>query len=329
MEVINQQPLLSICIPTYNRAKYLEKTLPEIIRQVEEINRKDQLEVLVSDNCSCDNTSDIVCELEQLYPITYIKNPINIGPDGNFINCFNKARGKYVWLLGDDDLILKDSIKEIMKIISEEDYGLVHIDCENSDGKNEAIDDINFFLSNVSYWITFISANIFRSDIVKKIKVTEELKRSFMLQVPYFLTSATSYKKNYLLRRPILGESLANKSNGGYNLFKVFVQNHLGFWKKMVDDHKISMECYEYVKKDTYLHFLRGYVYQLLLLRQNLKKNNIRKGKKGGFYIDHGWEILYKTYSKNLYFWISFVKFPLYYLNWQRKRLAKLLHQSI
>ena len=325
MEQENKQPLLSICIPTYNRAKYLNQTLKEIVRQAHDINRPDLLEIYVSDNCSSDDTPSIIKKCQESYPLVYNRNKKNIGPDGNFVNCFQKARGKYIWLLGDDDLIEDNAVNVIIHIAQNSNYGLIHINCSNKRDKNKKIDDRNAFLSNISFWITFMSANIIRSEVVKKLQITDELLHSYMLQVPFFLTSATSFPSNYIVYSRIISKSLASSTNGGYNLFKVFVQNHLGFWKQFAEEGKISWNCYENVKEDTYKHFLYNYVYQLLFLHRNIMKKNKRKGIKGGFVIDNAWTILFKTYNRDSYFWISLLMLPLKFIKEIAKKLLKVI----
>lgn len=53
------QPLLSICIPTYNRSQYLKETIDSIIGQEE--FKSENVEIVISDNCSTDDT-EIVCK---------------------------------------------------------------------------------------------------------------------------------------------------------------------------------------------------------------------------------------------------------------------------
>ena len=52
----NKQPLLSICIPTYNRAEYLEGALKNIVTDSAFDSR---VEVIISDNASTDNTQEV------------------------------------------------------------------------------------------------------------------------------------------------------------------------------------------------------------------------------------------------------------------------------
>ncbi|MBQ3834188.1 MAG: glycosyltransferase family 2 protein, partial [Elusimicrobia bacterium] len=90
----NEEPLLSICIPTYNRAEYLTQILNSIVEN--EGFGKD-VEVVISDNCSTDNTEE-VCKIftEKYSNIKYFKqpNPTYIA-DQNFIDVLSLAKGKY------------------------------------------------------------------------------------------------------------------------------------------------------------------------------------------------------------------------------------------
>lgn len=103
------EKLLTIAIPTYNRSAYLDRALEHIERQYDE-----RLEILVSDNASTDNTPQIVQKYEKSLQITYLKNDINKGADVNFLNCFKGANGKFIILLGDDDVFVEGAINYIL-----------------------------------------------------------------------------------------------------------------------------------------------------------------------------------------------------------------------
>ena len=119
------QPLLTIAIPTYNRASYLRRTLAQL--QSEVVNCElDNVEILVSDNASSDNTAQVVEEFQTLgFGIRYLLNQSNIGPDANIAECFGAAKGNYVVLLGDDDLFCDGSLKWLMAVLESRQYGVV------------------------------------------------------------------------------------------------------------------------------------------------------------------------------------------------------------
>jgi len=112
---INTNPLVTIGIPTYNRANgFLKKALKSAVKQTYK-----NLEIIVSDNCSTDHTESLVndfCDAR----IKYVKHPRNIGANNNFNFCVDNAKGKYFLLLHDDDLIDPDLIETCMNAVKGE-----------------------------------------------------------------------------------------------------------------------------------------------------------------------------------------------------------------
>lgn len=122
--------ILSICIPTYNRANYLKICLSVIMPQIE-IN--DPIEIIVSDNFSTDDTLNIISEYTTHPRFILIKQSKNEGPIKNGIEIIKKyANGKYCWYIGDDDYIMPGAIQNLIKIIKENsDVDFFYVDIEN------------------------------------------------------------------------------------------------------------------------------------------------------------------------------------------------------
>jgi len=101
--------LVSIGIPTYNRANgYLKHALRSAVNQTYK-----NVEIIVSDNCSPDNTESVVKEFADPR-IRYYRQKENIGPLNNRNFCLEQARGEYFVMLLDDDLIDDDFISTCM-----------------------------------------------------------------------------------------------------------------------------------------------------------------------------------------------------------------------
>lgn len=84
---------LTIAIPTYNRLEKLKICLKRLMEQ----KKIEQIEIIVSDNASTDGTGEYMTELvKKAENIHYYRNTENVGPDKNFLNCFEKAVGEYV-----------------------------------------------------------------------------------------------------------------------------------------------------------------------------------------------------------------------------------------
>jgi len=112
------KPLLSICIPTYNRAHYLKECLDSIVAQFNDSEVRDNVEVVVSDNASLDKTRELAEEYcRKFNNIKYFRNNENIGFDLNVASVVEKASGEYCWYMGDDDVIGNQSLRFIIDFL--------------------------------------------------------------------------------------------------------------------------------------------------------------------------------------------------------------------
>ena len=110
---MKNMPNLTICIPTYNRAKFLCDTLESIITQI-----TDDIEIVVTDNASNDNTTEIVKNYQgKCSNIIYYRHEKNVGADLNYLKTVELANGKYCWLFGSDDIMKPGAIDLILNEI--------------------------------------------------------------------------------------------------------------------------------------------------------------------------------------------------------------------
>lgn len=112
--------LLTVAIPTYNRSNYLEKLLARFDVLVKESGiLKDDIEILVSDNFSTDNTRSICDEFKVRFEgvFSYHKNQQNWGASINFEKAIKRAKGKYVWLFGDDDIPNSNCLTKLVEVL--------------------------------------------------------------------------------------------------------------------------------------------------------------------------------------------------------------------
>ena len=118
-------PLLTIAVPTYRRPANLRVLLDALSPQLASLP---QVELLISDNCSPDETPDVVREFQGAgLRYTYHRHEQNIGPDANFLSCYEKASGKYVWIFGDDDVLFPGALERLVKLIAAREYDLVFL----------------------------------------------------------------------------------------------------------------------------------------------------------------------------------------------------------
>jgi glycosyl transferase domain protein len=131
--MMSQEPLVSVLIPCYNCEKYVEKAVTSIIEQ-----SYSNLEILVIDDGSTDNTGSILQELAQKDSrIRYIKNETNL----KLIKTLNKGidlcRGKYIARMDADDISLPTRIvKQVNFLEKHPDIGIVGTYTKNFGANN-------------------------------------------------------------------------------------------------------------------------------------------------------------------------------------------------
>lgn len=113
---IDLRPKLSLCISTYNRAKWLQASLANIARQIP--NPREDLEIVVVDNTSTDETAQLPELFRHRRDFRFYRNPFNVGMLGNLAVTAQRARGEFVWILGDDDLTRSGAIENILRLLS-------------------------------------------------------------------------------------------------------------------------------------------------------------------------------------------------------------------
>ncbi len=130
---MRKKPLLSICIPTFNRSKLLKASLLSVLEQID--GYEDDVEVIVSDNCSSDDTEQVIHSLQIFRPFKYNRNKENIGAGQNFYLLTNElANGEYCWLIGDDDFLRKDSLPRLIKMLKDNpNIDLFYLNCMRID----------------------------------------------------------------------------------------------------------------------------------------------------------------------------------------------------
>jgi abequosyltransferase len=229
------KPLLTIAIPTYNRAQFLNQCLDALLQQLSDA-MKPRIEFIVSDNCSPDNTADVVAQHRALgHNIAYIKNPENIGADGNIAACFTKATGKYVWVFSDDDFLLPGYLKFIFDLLDKQEWGTLYLSTlwysaefgaqpKMPTGISlDTFDDPLEYIGRVNYWTTFITGNIINKSLFTDTEYIQGFCGSNLVQLSWTLPAAFKGKQNGIINDKVLACRADN--TGGYKLLKVFGTN--------------------------------------------------------------------------------------------------------
>ena len=113
-------PLVSICIPVFNGANYINESINSVLMQ-----DYPNFELVIIDNCSTDSTPELISSFHD-DRIRYIKNSKNIGALNNFSKCIQEAKGEYFVLLPHDDLLLPGLLSEYVKRLDDKSIGIVY-----------------------------------------------------------------------------------------------------------------------------------------------------------------------------------------------------------
>jgi len=224
--------LLSIAIPTYNRAMWLQLCLTQLLPQVAAAGN--DVEVTIYDNASPDHTPQVVQSfIEQGFPLSYLRNAENIGSDRNIAQCFNLARGKYVLILGDDDLFVDKALAWLLERIRTEKYGVVCMrpygfdkdfrqEYPGAGGSEEVFLDAGLFLVAISSLMTLISSCVIHKSILPKVDARDFCGEN-LVQVHLVIRAALKSPENLFANRYLI--ACKRNNTGGYDFSKVFVEN--------------------------------------------------------------------------------------------------------
>lgn len=126
--------LLTLAIPTYNRAERLRATLLKFVAQIERAALTD-VEIVVSDNCSTDATPQVCADIAAAHPalqLRYFRNATNLGFDGNVNALFGHAQGRYLWTFSDDDQPSPQGLTQVLDLLRQREIRFAFINYQVS-----------------------------------------------------------------------------------------------------------------------------------------------------------------------------------------------------
>lgn len=202
-------PLVSIIIPVYNRERFVRDAIESALRQT-----YSNIEVIVIDNCSADNTWNVVNEYSDIR-LKSFRNERNIGPVKNWEKGIKLAKGEYIKILFSDDYIEDNYIEKTVCLFSNDIafvltsikfvYNEIITDVKVFDNKKEESKkyfDDRFLIPLINYPISPGCAIFRRLDLLKAEFVTipnpdglDSLKNGAGIDLLFFLNCAKVYPK--------------------------------------------------------------------------------------------------------------------------------------
>lgn len=289
---MSEQPLLSICIPTYNRADYLTGLLENI---TDDPAFNDAIEVIINDNASTDNTEKIGSEFAQKHTnIKYFRNQENVR-DRNFKICLGHASGRYLKLINDTVRFKPGALSFFLEVIKQNKDNLPILFSRGGEWSlthTITVRNVNE-LALTQYeqlgWLGQFGLNRTDDDCLNI------NKKYYDLQFPQIAWLLEIIKKNGQLKLfpGDFYEIHDDPKKGGYNLFKV--QSFQFF--TILRDYGLKGKAYEKVKYQIFRKFFlpmyRSFIYEK---------------KETNFITNNSFFYLLKNYWYNPYFYAGLLK---------------------
>ncbi|HEX2825370.1 MAG TPA: glycosyltransferase family 2 protein [Burkholderiales bacterium] len=268
-------PLLTLAIPTWNRAGFLAANLAQIESELSGV-APGLVEVIVSDNCSPDETPEVVRDAAARgLPVRYVRNERNLGWALNFAQAFDLARGKYVLLLGDDDLFVDGALRLVVERLCAREYGVVimrpfgfdeDFRAENPGGvgRERIFSDPNAFLIATSRCFTLTSACVINKALLGEVD-SHLFSTSNLAAFHLMLRAALAGRENLYLDKYLMASKRQNSFS--YDYSEVFVGE---LWN-ILDSHVqwgLRPETIRTIERDKLLSYYPFYLLDLRLSRR-------------------------------------------------------------
>jgi len=283
-------PIISICIPTYNRAKYLRNTLDSIVRQ----DDFGKIQIIISDNCSTDDTFDVAAGYVERFPlnIRYRRNDKNIN-DANFVKALSLGDGCFL-KLHNDTAILKDGAlrKMISAVISGRAQGYTPFFMNGNGNSEGLIENLGDFIDRTKYWNTWIGAfGIWKKDFESVRKIMIE-KSDTKLAQSWAWFSLVSKGLPVFVDNEILFDVAVVSKKGGYNVAQVFGMNYNHILEHFYLLGSLPISIHKTAKRDI-LDFVNKYYFDV--------RDRFSFEKSGYF------KWMLPVYWRNYYFYIKLI----------------------
>ena len=232
---MTNNPLLTIAIPTYNRAQLLRLCLDRIIHQAQAST--EEIEIIVSNNASTDNTKEVALSYLGIYPsLKYSENAKNYGSDFNIAKCFRLARADYVWIFSDDDLLLPRAIERMIPLLKRGNLGIIALSVNiyrgSFDESAYPYEPLSFKLYDnpqdlareVHFWLSYITGVIISKKIASERGICYPNDGCQLIQLGWVIPALFS---NYLSARVESALTLTRSQEIlDFKLFHVFGKSY-------------------------------------------------------------------------------------------------------
>lgn len=208
--ISDTQPLLSICITSYNRLNTLQRCLFSI-----KSNYPEKIEIIISEDCSPGKLQITQMvekfKLTSLSNITYNCNSVNLGFDKNFRKLIDISKGKYLLFVTDDDAIIETNLDLFLNLLpklSNFSVAFTPYYDLSSNKYERKFDKTNLLTPGMPSVIRYLYSSILLSGLIfKKADIPEydvELFKDLIYSQVYVFASILKYKNGYYIDIPLI-----------------------------------------------------------------------------------------------------------------------------
>ena len=284
-------PKVSVCIPVYNGSAYIAESINSVLTQTYA-----DFQLIVCDNCSSDNTEEIVCSF--LDPrLKYVRNAKNIGPIGNTNLCLELADGEYICIWHHDDVMLPENLEKKVRFLDKHpDIGFVHSNLMLIDSKGEVFapeiwnedsrrDYIKDGLTAVENYISYLpfGASIFIGAVLAR-RSCYEIVGKFSSELPHCYDSDMWMRMMLFYKIACIGTPLLKyrvhpisaSSNWGHYTSIPYIKEHYLAATLFFKRHSDRIPQVETLKPKIFLSFGE---HALKLANIEIGKGDFQKGR--------------------------------------------------
>lgn len=254
------KPLVSICIPTYNRVDALRRCVESIIEN--KYYSPNIVEIVISDNCSTDGTLEYVQTIvtNKDYNIVYNRNEENIGGDLNFIKVLSIAHGEFKKLHNDYCVYTEDGLGFLIDTVRKysqlrtllffsirEKEPFSYINCDNMDDFIDASGTDVSWIGSFGFW----------AEDFENLESKERLLETKFMQVDWALRLIKKKRNSVVCCGGLTSQIVLKTNHGDYNLVKLFTGSFPALFVPYVESKDLSPSVYENLMKRLFIMLLR------------------------------------------------------------------------
>jgi len=208
----NNKPFLSICIPTYNRVNKLKKLVLDILS-----SPLHNIEVVVLDNCSTDNTLAMLNEIKDERLFVYQNNE-NIGHILNILKVLQLGRGIYSLSCVDKDWLNAEYLSDFINILQRNmDVAIGYCDLNITDEAESVFFDsgVNSII-NLGYLSKHQSGNFYKTEKYKSLEILNRIfleKDKFDFSMEIINAELAYYYKGVIISIPLITPNYKDKDD--------------------------------------------------------------------------------------------------------------------